>query len=178
MKRALALTGLAVLVPVCQGGLSAHLPAGASPDLGLLLVLSLGLVWRSVGGGLLISAASGFAADLLSGALLGQHALLRVLAFGAARGGRVHVNLRGARAQMVFAAVLSVFHAGAMSALTAFFLPGVEVGLQWGPLLLHAAVNAVAAPIVVAGVTALVARLGDEDAGRRLLRIEPRNWAA
>lgn len=179
MKRGLVLLSIGALAPMLQGALAQFLPAALCPDLGLLLVAAVGLCGRSVAVGLLFSALVGFVADLLSGALLGQHALLRVLAYAAARSASVHVNLIGVGSKAIFVALLTVLNGLAMGALTAFFSPGA--GFAWiglGDLALSALVNALAAPLATSLVSAVLNRFGDEDGGRRLLRLESRRWTA
>lgn len=179
MKRTVALFLLGAFVPMLQGVAAYFLPARWVPDLGLLLVVALGLCWRTVGGGMALSCAIGFVADLLSGSLLGQHALLRMFAFGAARVGSQALNLRGPLPQAVFVAGLTVVNAGAFGALTAFFTPGPEMPwVVWRDVGPQALVNSIAAPIVAVLTAALVRTLSDDDAGRRLLRLEPRNRLA
>jgi rod shape-determining protein MreC len=176
VKRAAVLLGLGVLAPMLQGGLAPFVPQGLFPDLSLLLVVSIGLCWRSAVGGLLLAATIGFVCDLLSGALLGQHALLRVFAYGTARYASDQVNLRSPGAQMVFVAVLTGINALAMGSLTAFFSPGTAIGwIGFWELMLVTATNALTAPLMTAFVGMLVARLGDDEAGRRLLRLETRS---
>jgi rod shape-determining protein MreD len=175
VKRALGLFGLGAGGLVLQGALATELPARFLPDLAFLLVVALGLVWRSTVGGVCVSAAIGFATDLLSGSLLGQHALLRLAAHGAARVGSRQLNLRGALPQAVFAAFLTAASAVALALLTSFFSPGTAVGIAaLRELLPQVAVNALCAPFVVAFATRAVAWLGDEDAGQRLLPLAPR----
>jgi cell shape-determining protein MreD len=157
-----------------QGALTAFVPTGWFPDAGLLLVMALGLAWPGAIAGALLATWVGFVSDLLSGSLVGQHALLWLCAFGAARVVSSHVNLHGAPTQMVLAAGLTTGAALAMSALTAFFSPDSVSGLASGPALLRQiAVNALAGPLVISAVAALIARL-DEESGRRVLRLEPR----
>ena len=179
MKRTAALLLVGAFVPMFQGVAAYFVPARWVPDFGLLLVVALGLCWRTVGGGMALSCALGFVTDLLSGSLLGMHALLRMFAFASARVGSQALNLRGALPQAVFVAGLTVVNAGAFGALTAFFTPGPEVPwVVWrdvGPQML---VNALAAPVVAALTAVLVRSLSDDDASRRLLRLEPRNRLA
>ena len=176
MKRGAALLALGAIAPMLQGGLAPFVPQGLFPDLSFLLVVSIGLCWRSTVGGLLVAAAIGFVCDLLSGALLGQHALLRVFAYGTARYASDQVNLRSPGAQMVFVALLTAINALAMGSLTAFFSPGTAIGwIGIWELLLVTATNALTAPLLTALVGALVARLGDDEAGRRVLRLETRS---
>ena len=177
MKRGVGLAVLGTLAVMLQGAVAGFLPPGWCPDLGFLLVVAIGLCWRSTAGGLVLAALIGFVADLLSGSLLGQLALLRVLAYLAARVATLHVNLIGPGPQVVFAAALTVVNALAISALTAFFSPGSGVDFVFlRQLVPHVIVTALSAPFVTAAVAAVVARLGDDEASRRLLRLEPRNF--
>lgn len=180
MKRALALLLLGVLATMLQGAVATFAPPLLVPDLGLLMVFAIGFCWRSAAGGVLLAATLGYVADLLSGSLLGQHALLRVLAFGAARLGSRHLNLRGPLPQVVFVAALTSLHALLLATLTSFFAGGVGPGsMAPGDLVAHSLVNALCAP-VVAGLTArVVSRLGDEDSARRLVTLEPpQSWSS
>lgn len=179
MKRVVGLGLLVLGVPMIEGGLAPFLPTVARPDLSLLVVLALAFCWRSTAGGLVLAAVSGFAVDLFSGGLMGLHGLLRVLVFTAARVLSLHVNLLGVLAQMLFAGAATAAHAVGVAALTSLFAPGAGHGLVApGDVALHAGVNALLAPLVTACVSSLVAWLGDDEAGRRALRLEPRSWAA
>jgi rod shape-determining protein MreD len=174
VKHGLVLLGLGLLALVVQGAAALLLPAHWVPDFGLLLAVAIALSVRGPVVGVLLAAALGFAADLLSGTLLGQHALLRLAAYGAARFGSRRLNLRGALPQAVFVALLSVAHTGALLGLAAFFLPGdVPPLVAVHALAAHALVNAVAAPLVTAVVAKLAAHLEGDDATRSL-RLAPR----
>lgn len=178
MKRVLVLVALGLVAPILQGALAPFLPWGTCPDLGLLVVIGLGLSLRSGVAGLALAAEIGFVADLLSGSLLGEHALLRMLAFALARLASLHVNLHGTLTQMALAAGLSALSAGGILGLTAFFSSGTASVLVTLPdVLQQAAVNALVAPVLISAVARLVARLGDEE-GRRVLRLEPRRGFA
>lgn len=177
MRRALALLALGLLLTMAQGVAATVLPARWCPDLGLLLAVAIGLCWRSAVGGIVVASAIGYVADLLSGTLLGQHALLRVLAFGVARAGSGHLNLRGALPQAAFVALLTLGNAAALAATTAFFIPTAGLVLAApGALAAHAFANAVCAPLVTGLTARLVALLGSEEGGRRMLRLEPRSF--
>jgi len=76
VKRTSLILLIGIAAPVFQGVLNTFVPARFAPDLGFLVVIALGLHWRSTAGGLVLAATLGFAADLLSGSLLGQQALL------------------------------------------------------------------------------------------------------
>ncbi len=178
MRRAIGVALLALLVPMVQGALAPFLPRLLRPDLALLVLVGVSLCWRSTSTGLLLVAACGFGVDLFSGGLLGQHALLGVLVFGAARALSVHVNLLGTLPQMLFVAALSAVHALGLAALASFFTPEAPALLGLGDLAPRALANTVLAPVVIAGVAQLVAWMGGDESGRRTLRLEPRSWAA
>ena len=179
MKRVLGLLGLGVVALMLQGAVASFLPARFCPDLGFLLVVALGLCWRSVVGGVCVAGAIGYTTDLLSGSLLGQHALLRLAAYAVARFGNRHLNLRGALPQAVFVAVLTCANAFAMALLTSFFSPGTGVGMvALRELLPQAVANALFAPLIALVTARTVARLGDEDGGQRVLPLAPRGRIA
>lgn len=179
MKRVLGLLALAVVALAFQGAVASFLPARFCPDLGFLLVVALGLCWRSAVGGVCVAAAIGFTTDLLSGSLLGQHALLRLAAHAVARFGNRHLNLRGALPQAAFVAVLTCANAFAMALLTSFFSPGAGVGMvAVRELLPQVVANALFAPPVALGTARIVARLGAEDGGQRVLPLAPRGRVA
>lgn len=179
MKGPLALLGLGALAALVQGVLATWIPPRLCPDLGLLGVVAAGLCLRSLLGGLLVSSLLGYLTDLLSGSLLGQHALLRLLAYLAVRYGSRHLSLRAPFALAACVAGLAVVNAVALSALTAFFAPGSLSDPGWlHDLAPQAAVNAIAAPFAVRFADRFVSAFGDEDAGRRTLRFDSRSWPA
>jgi cell shape-determining protein MreD len=178
VKRAFALFVLGSLAMMVQGAAATALPPSWCPDVGFLLVVAIGLTWRSAAGGLVLAALLGYVADLLSGTLLGQHTLLRILAFVAARGGSLHFNLRGPLPQAVFVALLTVANAVALGALTAFFSVGPGLApAPGGVLVAHAVANAACAPVVTLVTGRLVGLLGNEESTRRL-RLESGRWTA
>ncbi len=179
MKRVAGIVILVFVVPMLQGALAPYFPAAFRPDLALLVVLGLSLCWRNPATGLVLAAGCGFVVDLFSAGLLGQHALLSVVAFAASRVLSVHVSLAGVLSRMLFAAALTAAHATALTALTSFFTPGA--GFDWlrpatlVPLML---VNAILAPMVTTAVAVVAAWVAGDDKSRRLLRLETRRWAS
>jgi rod shape-determining protein MreD len=151
------------------------LPLHWFPDLGLLLVVGLGLCWRSTAGGMVMAAALGLIADLLSGSLLGQHVLLRMFAFGAARSCSQQLNLRGARPLAIFVVGLTLASGVGSAVLTSFFMagPGPERELL-RELIPHSLINGVCAPLSVSIVERITSWLGEADGGQQLLPIRPR----
>lgn len=173
MKPALALLGVAAAATLLQTVAAIFVPPRFCPDLGFLLVLALGLVWRSAAAGLVLSALLGYATDLFSGALLGQHALVRLGLFASARLASRHLNLRSALPLATLAAVATLANALAIAALTGFFASGAGVDRALLLALVpHALANALLATPAVRGTEWLANRLGDIDGGRRVLRLE------
>ncbi len=177
MKRILVLAGLGVLGPIVQGAISPFLPRGLCPDGGLLLVVAIGLTLRSTLSGVLLAAWVGFVSDLLSGSLLGQHAMARLAVFGVARLAGFQMNLQGGFAQIVLTGAVTLVSSALLAGLTAFFASGTAAPMA-SPMAIgwHAAVNALCAPFAVAIVGRIVRSLGDDD-GRRVLPLEPRSFA-
>lgn len=173
MKRSLALIGLGILALGLQGGIATILPRGYCPDLGLLVVLALGLRWEGFAGGVFISAVLGFAADLLSGSLLGVHALMRMFTFGWASLARRQLNLQGPLPLGFFTAVMTFVYAFGIIGLTRFVI--ADVSIRWtdfGVLIPQALVNGVFAPAVAAGVGVVWDRFGDNERHRSGLQLE------
>jgi rod shape-determining protein MreD len=177
LKRILVLAALGVLGPILQGAISPFLPRGLCPDGGLLLVVAIGLTLRSTLSGVLLAAWVGFVSDLLSGSLLGQHAIARVCAFGVARLAGLQMNLQGGFGQIVLTGAVTIVCSGLLAGLTAFFTAGAAAPMA-SPMEIarHAAVNAICAPLAVAFVSRVIRGMGDQD-GRRVLPLEPRSFA-
>ena len=76
MKRAAAVLLIGSAALMLQGAVNAFVPVHLTPDLRFLLVVAVGLHWRSAAAGAVVAALLGFVADLLSGSLLGEQALL------------------------------------------------------------------------------------------------------
>lgn len=179
MKQGLALAGLGMLTLVLQGALATIVPPPWCPDLALLVVISIGLRWRGLAIGLCLAAALGFAADLLSGSLMGQHALLRLLSFIAAFFAGRQLNLKGSLPLATFAGGLSVGYGLLLYVLSDFFVGGQ--GLTWGfigALLQHSLVNSVFALPVLSSVGRVANWVGDNEAGSRTLHIDSRRRTA
>ena len=179
MKRTLVLLLIGIAAPMVQGAVNTFVPARFTPDLGFLIVIALGLHWRSAAGGLVVSVVLGFVADLLSGSLLGEHALLRLMAFGVARSASRHLNLRGSLPQAIFVLFFTGVNALGIGLLNTFFTSGGGFDIvTLRDLLPHASVNALFAPLVSRVVEAVATSLGDDEGGRRTLHLEPRSRPA
>jgi cell shape-determining protein MreD len=173
VKQAAILFAAGVVALIVQSALAVALPYPFCPDLGLLVVIAIGLFWEPLPSGFALAAGLGYVTDVLSGSLLGQHALLRLLSFAAARLGGRQLNLRGALPLAVFAAGLSVVYAVALQGVPAFFSgSATEVAAQIGRTGIHALANAIAAPLVALAIEWLFIWSGEDEAARRGLRFD------
>lgn len=171
MRRTLGLLVLGLLCLPVQGALAVALPAPWCPDLGLVVVAGLGL-WLQGASGLGAAAGLGYVADLLSGSLLGQHALLRTIVYGATRIAHAKLNLSGWLSRALLVGLLSLGNGIVLAGLVALF--GGRLGPAGGflrELLLHAVVNAAVAPFVLSAVDAVARLLVGDDERRRPLRL-------
>ena len=174
MKAVLVLAVLGSFALMLQSAAALWLPARWLPDLGLLCVVALAVSVRSPVLGTFLAVALGYVTDLLSGALLGQHALLYLGAYGIARVLSSSVNLRGPFSLALFVLVLAFAHTVVLHAISAFFARGWAVlATSLEDVAVHALVTALAAPLVVGIVSRAAARLGDDDSGRPV-HLEPR----
>ncbi len=172
MKRASALLGLGVAALVVQGVLATLVSPPWCPNLALLVLIGIGLRWDGIAAGLLLAAILGYATDLLSGSLLGQHALLGLFAFTGTGIAARQLNLRGSWPLAFFAVAVTFLYGLVMLAITGFFVGGAELRLGWlGSQMAHALVTGACAP----SVSALVGRVSgwaDDDPGHRSLGLD------
>ena len=177
MKLFAGILGLGTLAAILQGVLGTFLPPRFIPDLGLLLVVALGLSWRGFAGGVALAALLGYLTDLLSGSLLGQHVLLRMLVFVAAWMGSRHLSLLGSLPRVLFVAGLTFANALLMALLTLAFAggPGLAAPALTG-LAPQMFLNALCAG-AVAGLTGRAITLLSDDSARKL-RLETRGIPA
>ncbi len=179
MRQLLAMSGLGVLALVIQSALATVVPPPYCPDLGLLVVVSIGLRWRGLTAGLCLAAFLGFAADIMSGTLMGQHALLRMIAFASAFYAGRQLNLKGSIPLALFAGGVSLVYGAMLFVLSNFFV-GARVPLLsvFGGLIQHAVINGVVSLYVMALVDRLAFLAGDDEALARSLHIDPRRRSA
>ena len=176
MRPALAIAAMGLLGVALQGALADLLPRRFVPELGLLVTVVAALRLRRESG-LLVAFALGLAADLLSGALLGQHAALRLGAFGLTVAVSGSLDLGRGLPLAVFVWGLALADALGSLGLSWLFLGPVPVGLgDVAPLLLRATTTAALAPFVHGLGRAVVRRL-DEREARREMRIDTRRPA-
>ena len=162
-----------------QSALATFVPPPYCPDLGLLVVIAIGLRWRGLTAGLLLAALLGFAADIMSGTLMGQHALLRMIAFASAFYAGRQLNLKGSIPLALFAGGVSLAYGALLFGLSNFFVGArVPVMSVLGGLLQHAVINGVISLQVMALVDRIAMMAGDDEAMARSLHIDPRRRAS
>jgi rod shape-determining protein MreD len=172
MKRAVTLMAVGVLALIVQGTAATIVAPPVCPDLGLLVVIAMALGWRGAASGLLVACLLGYAADLLSGSLLGQHALLHLFVFAGARIVVRQLNFHGGLPLAVFAGVVILIYGLALLALTGFFVGSAELRWSWlGDQLTHAAMSALFAPAVAAGVGRASSWAASGEGERRTLEV-------
>lgn len=174
MKPALALAAAGVIALVLRGALAGAVPQGLHPDLGLVAVVGVGLLRRGALG-LLVAAGLGAVADVMSGALLGQHVLLYAFTFAVTRLAAAQLDLRRAAPTGFLVAALSVTLGVGSVALSRLFADGVA----WPPLgrlAGQALVDGVVATLLLPLLGRLVHALSDDD--RRAVTLAPRRREA
>lgn len=159
--------GLAV-----ESALLSRLPGVLVPALSLLFPVAAALLLGPLAG-LLVSAALGFSADALSGSLLGQHALLRLVEFAVVRLVVGQFDLLRPVPFAAFAFGVALADAAGSAALIQFFLGDFATDRS---AVLHVALRAlptaVAAPLVLALARKAVALGGGDVDVRREMRLE------
>jgi rod shape-determining protein MreD len=179
VKRAIALITVGLVALVLQGALATLLVPPWCPDLALLVLVAIALRWEGVAGGLLLAATLGYATDLLSGSLLGQHAILDLFAFLATLAATRRLNLRGPWPLAFFVACLSMVYGIAMLVITGFFIGGAPLRWGWiGAQLIHAAVSGAFAPAVSSAVGLVAEWVGDDESGHRPIALHRRGSRA
>ncbi len=176
MRRTLALLVLGLAGISLQGALPAWVPAALVPDASLLATVAAALLLGPAEG-LVLAFAFGLTADLLSGALLGQHALLRTLELPFIRVVSAQLDLRRGLPLATFVLGLGALDALGMLGLGRVFVGPLPLGVAaLGPVLAAIVATAVVAPLAVGIARAVVTKL-DESAVRREMRLDTRRPA-
>jgi cell shape-determining protein MreD len=166
MRSMLAILALGVLGLIVESALLNLLPARWVPDLGLLIPVVAILALPPVEG-LLLAAALGLSAGMFSNALLGQHALIRIVEFVVIRVVNAQLDLKRALPLAVFAFAITLFDTAGLLGITRFFFGESPIPLrETGDLLVHAGVNGAVAPMLAAPLRRIVERFAERDARR------------
>lgn len=168
MKSSLAVLALGLAALVVQGALARWIPPPWCPDLALLVVIGIGLRWPSFLAGLLVTVPLGYAMDLVSGSLMGQHAFLRVLTYLTAAVASRQLDLSGALPVSIFVLAMTVLYGLGIGATLTLFVGADTVHLDvLSSSVVHGVVNVVAAGPMIALVERVIARFADDEVGRR-----------
>ncbi len=169
---ALALVGAAALI--VQGALAALLPPALVPDLGLLLAVGAAVTAPPLPA-LLLAAGLGYGADLLSGTLLGEQALLRIVAFAATRFVSAQFHLERGLPFATFCLWVGLLDPLGLAGLSLLFAGSSPFGWEALPTLgVRALLLALLAPFVHRFLATLVERFQEGDARRREVRFDTR----
>lgn len=176
MRPALAVALLGLLAVALQGALADLLPRSLVPELGLLATLAAALLLGPASG-MLVAFAVGLAADTLSGALLGQNALLHLVAFAVTGAVGKSLDLGRLLPLVVFAWALVAGHVLASLGISWLFLGPLPVLWQdVSTLAPRVLVSGGLAPFTTGLARRLLRRL-DERADRRAMRLDTRRPA-
>lgn len=171
MKSAFAAIGLGLAALIFQGALARTISPPWCPDLAWLVVVGVGLRWPGFLSGLFVAAPLGFAMDLVSGSLMGQHALMRILSYLTAALASRQLDLSGGLSVSIFVFSLSLAYGAGIAATLSFFVGSNVVGFDLvGMTFAHAVVNTIAAGPMIRLVERIITRFSDEEIARRAPR--------
>jgi rod shape-determining protein MreD len=172
VREALVLLAAGIASLALESALLAHLPTALVPALSLLCAIAAALLLGPLTG-MLVSAVLGFGADMLSGALLGQHAFLRLVEFALVRSAVDQFDLVRPFPFALLALAVALVDAAGSAALIEFFLGSFAADPRaLGAILLRAVVTAITAPLALALARRVVAWGGGEGDVRREMRLE------
>ncbi len=170
--KAAAIAGACLLAFVATGAMASFVPARFLPDVSLLGTVAAALL-LGPGPGLLVAVALGLSADVLTGTLLGQQAMARLLEFTLIRLFAAQLDLRRGAPLAVFGFCLSLVDAAIVVGLSRVFLDLPFAWSELGAVLTRAAANGVCAPIVGAAARGMAERFEEREA-RREMRLDTR----
>ncbi len=175
MRQVPGLVALGCIALLVQGTLGTFAAAWLFPDLAFLVAVGAG-VSIAPGGALLVAAFLGYATDLLTGALLGQHALLLALAVAATRIANRALNLQRPLPRAALVAGLVLAYGLGTAGLTRLFAGAADLGPAFfRQLAFHACVSALCAPAAIAAVGRFAALLaGTDEVPRAALQVGSR----
>jgi cell shape-determining protein MreD len=168
MRPAAVVMALGLIALMMQMALGRILAPPWCPDLSWLVVVGVGLRWPGFLSGLCIAALLGHAMDLLSGGLMGQHGLLRIVTYcGAALASR-QLDLSGVLSVGLFVFLMTLFQGALTLIMLTVFVGAPSPGLgAIGTSLAHGFVNLMASSVVIRLVERIIARYSDDEVGRR-----------
>jgi rod shape-determining protein MreD len=173
MRSAIVWCGLGLLGVALHAVAVGEISATLVPDLSLLATLAAAMILGPAEG-LIVAFVLGLGSDMVSGALLGQHALVRMIEFIAVRGFASQLDLRRFIPQAVVGFTLSLVDAALVAGVSLLFVSSFSVAFsEIGALLSRATATGLAAPLVGGFARGVVEWLSETEA-RREMRIETR----
>jgi rod shape-determining protein MreD len=168
MKSMFAVLGLGLAALIVQGALARTISPPWCPDLAWLVVVGIGLRWPGFFSGLFIAVPLGYAMDLLSGSLMGQHALMRLLSYLTAALASRQLDLSGGLSVGIFVFGLSLAYGVGIAATLSFFVGSDVLSFDvFGKTFAHAVVNVIAAGPMIGLVQRVLNRFSDDEIARR-----------
>lgn len=168
MKSGVAVLALGFAALIVQGALARVLPPPWCPDLAWLVVMGVGLRWPGFLSGVFIALPLGYAMDLLSGSLMGQHAFMRLVTYLVAAVASRQLDLTGGLPVAILVFGMTILYGLGIVATLSVFVGSGDMGV--GVLtsaMGHGVANALAAGPMVALVERVLAKFSDEEIGRR-----------
>ncbi len=160
------LLGFAALA--VQGALAMTIPPPWCPDLAWLVVVGIGLRWPGFLSGLFIAVPLGYAMDLLSGSLMGQHAFMRLVSYVTAAVASRQLDMSGGLPVAIFVFGMTILYGLGIVATFSLFVGPSVIGLDiMTSAVAHGIANVLAAGPMIALVDRVVNRFGDEEVGGR-----------
>ena len=174
LRPALALAGVGVASLVVQGALAALLPPALVPDLSLLVTV-IAAVEAPPLLALALAAGLGYGTDYLSGTLLGEAALLRILAFATTRFVSAQFHLERPLPLAGLCLAVALIEPLGTAALSSLFAGASPFGWEALPTLAcRALIAALLAPFMQGIVSAALLGLTETDTRRREVRFDTR----
>jgi cell shape-determining protein MreD len=168
VKSVSAVLALGFVALIVQGALARMIPPPWCPDLAWLVVIGVGLRWPGFLSGMFLVVPLGYAMDLLSGSLMGQHAFMRLVSYCVAAVASRQLDLSGGLPVAIFVFGMTILYGLGIVATLSFFVGSDATGLSVVTSAIgHGIANVVAAGPMIALVERVVTRFSDEEIGRR-----------
>ena len=159
------LLGLAALI--VQGALARTIPPPWCPDLAWLVVVGIGLRWPGFLAGLVLVVPLGYAMDLLSGSLMGQHAFMRLVTYLVAAVASRQLDLSGGLPVAILVFGMTILYGLGIALSLSLFSGESVLGIETlSSALGHGVANVIAAGPMIALVERVIVRFSDEETGR------------
>jgi rod shape-determining protein MreD len=168
VKSILAVLALGFAALIVQGAVARTIPPPWCPDLALLVVIGVGLRWPGFLAGVFITVPLGYAMDLLSGSLMGQHAFMRLVSYLTAAVASRQLDLSGGLPVAIFVFGMTIFYGLGIVATLSFFVGSDAIGFDvFSSMLVHGVANVIAAGPMIALVERILTRFSDDEVGGR-----------